>query len=102
MYDRVCNENAKSTKELLELYIKNILIKKYNKNDDIYSKWNEIIPNKLSQHLEIKEIKDDKIILIADHPAWAQKAKLSKNNILQNINKTFPSTNIKTIHIICR
>ena len=27
MYDRVCNENAKSTKELLELYIKNILIK---------------------------------------------------------------------------
>ncbi len=102
MYDRVCNENAKSTKELLDLYIKNILIKKYKKNDDIYSRWDEIVSSKLSQHLKIKDIKDDKIIIIADHPAWAQKAKLSKNNILKNIKKAFPSTNIKTIHIICR
>lgn len=102
MYDRVCNENAKSSKELLELYIKNIFIKKIKKNDDIFGRWEEIVPPKFCQHLKIKEIKDDKLILIADHPAWAQKAKMSKNNILKNIKKAFPSTNIKTIHIICR
>lgn len=102
MYDRVCNEDAKSSKELLELYKKNILNLKITKNDDIYSKWNLIIPTKFIQHLKIKEIKDDCLIIIADHPAWAQKAKMSKNNILRNLKKEITTTNIKTIHIICR
>lgn len=102
MDDRICKGESISSKKLIDIYLNTVLKKKIPPKDDIYSNWEKIISLKFSKHLKIKEVKDGCLILIADHPAWQQKANMSKNNILKKINKLIPSTNIKTIHIICR
>ncbi len=103
MDERLCKDNDSiSCKKLIDFYLDNVLKKRKPLNFEIYEKWDIIVQNKLREHLQIKEIKDDVLILAADHPAWLQKANMSKNNILKNIKKQIPLTNIKTIHIICR
>lgn len=102
MDDRICKDNPISSKKLVEIYLNTILKKKKPLNFDLYEKWDIIIQNKLKDHLKIKEINDGVLILIADHPAWLQKANMSKKNILSKIKKEIPLTNITSIHIICR
>ncbi len=102
MDDRICKKDALSSKKLIDIYLNTVLKKKIPKKNEIYNKWEKIVSLKFSQHIKIKEIKDDCLILTADHPAWLQKANMSKNNILKKIKKEIPSTNIKTIHIIYR
>lgn len=102
MDDRICKGDPISSKKLVDIYLKTVLNKKRPLNFEIYEKWDNIIQTKFKQHLKIKEIKDDVLILIADHPAWLQKANMSKKNILSKIKKEIPTTNIKSIHIICR
>lgn len=102
MDDRICKDNAISTKNLIDIYLNTVLKKERPKKSEIYDKWDDIISNKFKHHLKIKEINNDKLILVADHPAWVQRANMSKNIILKNIKKEIPSSNIKTIHIICR
>jgi len=100
--ERICKENPISSKDLVELYLKTILKKKKPIDYQIYEIWDLILPENLKKHIKIKEVKDDILILIADHPAWLQKANMSKNTILRKIKKEIPSTNIKSVHIICR
>lgn len=102
MEDRICKENPISSKDLVDLYLKTLLKKKKNIDYKIYEIWDLIIQDNLKPHIKIKEVKDDELILIADHPAWLQKANMSKNTILRKIKKEIPSTNIKSVHIICR
>jgi predicted nucleic acid-binding Zn ribbon protein len=102
MDNRICKDNPISSKQLVELYLNSVLKKKKPLNFEIYEKWDKIVQNKLKDHLKIKEVKDDVLILVADHPAWVQKANMSKKNILSKIKKEIPITNIKSIHIICR
>ncbi len=100
--NRICTDKPISSKQLVDLYLNNVLKKKKPLNFEIYEKWDIIVQNKLKDHLKIKEVKDDVLILVADHPAWVQKANMSKKNILSKIKKEIPITNIKSIHIICR
>lgn len=102
MEDRICKDNPISSKKLVEIYLNTVLKNKKPLNYELYEKWDIIIQKKLKEHLKIKEINDDVLILIADHPAWLQKANMSKKNILVKIKKEIPITNIKSIHIICR
>lgn len=102
MKNRICKDKPISSKELVDLYLQNVLQKKKPLAFEISEKWDIIIKSKLKNHLKIKEIKDGVLILVADHPAWVQKANMSKKNILNNIQKEFPVSNIKSIHIICR
>lgn len=98
---RICTKEPMSSKELIEIILNKLQID--NTNDcNLASKWNKIAEGDLAQHLTIKEIKFNTLVVIADHPAWAQKANLKKKIILRKINKFFPSMGINSIKIICR
>lgn len=99
---RICPNEPMSSKELVEIFLKRLNVEKVYKESDIILNWNKKFGKEFKGHIKIKEIKLDTLILKADHPAWAQKANMKKNTILRKIKKEFPSTNIKSIQIICR
>lgn len=102
MKDRICKDKPISSEQLVDYYLKEILKKEKPKSSNLYDKWDVILPENLKKHIQIKEIRDDVLILVADHPAWRQKANMNKRKILKKINEEFPTLNIKSIQIICR
>lgn len=97
---RIATNEAMSSKQLIDIFLSKL---KVNETEDysITLNWNKIVQGESYKHLKVKEIKFNTVIVIADHPAWAQKANMHKSIMLKKIKKEFPLLGIKAIKIIC-
>jgi predicted nucleic acid-binding Zn ribbon protein len=98
--ERIATKDAMSSKQLIDIFLSKLKVE--NLDDcSITLNWKKIVQGEYYKHLKVKEIKFNTVIVIADHPAWAQKANMSKNTMLKKIQKEFPLLGIKAIKIIC-
>lgn len=56
----------------------------------------------LRAHLRVANIRDDQLVLMADSPAWATRARLVLPKILDSIIKTRPEAQLTGVKIITR
>ncbi len=97
---RIATKDAMSSKELIDLFLSKLKVENIE-NCAITLNWKKIVQGEYYKHLKVKEIKFNTVIVIADHPAWAQKANMSKMAMLKKIQKEFPSLGVTAIKIIC-
>lgn len=98
---RIATKDAMSSKQLIELFLSKLKVENVDECS-ITLNWIKIVQGEYYKHLKVKEIKFNTVIVIADHPAWAQKANMSKNIMLKKIQKEFPLLGVRAIKIICR
>ena len=98
--ERIATKDAMSSKQLIDIFLSKLKVENID-DCSITLNWRKIVQGEYYKHLKVKEIKFNTVIVIADHPAWAQKANMSKNNMLKKIQKEFPTLGIKAIKIIC-
>lgn len=97
---RIATKDAMSSKQLIDMFLSKLKVESIEECS-ITLNWGKIVQGDYYKHLKVKEIKFNTVIVVADHPAWAQKANMSKNTMLKKIQKEFPSLNINAIKIIC-
>lgn len=98
--ERIATKDAMSSKQLIDIFLSKLKVENID-DCSITLNWRKIVQGEYYKHLKVKEIKFNTVIVIADHPAWAQKANMSKNTMLKKIQKEFPSLGIQAIKIIC-
>jgi len=66
----------------------------------LFQQWEQIAGTDAAEHTWIHEIEGSKLIISADHPAWANMLSMKKQTILKEIGSKFPELNISQIKII--
>ncbi|MCK9190588.1 MAG: DUF721 domain-containing protein [Sphaerochaetaceae bacterium] len=99
--DRIATKDAMSSKELVALFLEKLNVN-HIEDCSITLNWAKIVQGEYYKHLKVKEIKYNNVIVVADHPAWAQKATMRKKELLRKIQKEFPSLGVQSIKIICK
>lgn len=89
---------------ILQLFSNPIFSQKIKDEGNFYhsffSKWKEIIGDKLFGHIKIFDIIHYKIIVIIDHPAYIQMFKFKEKKLLNIIKSKYPKLNINGFKII--
>lgn len=83
----------------------NILISDFHMdlNDPRFTlgrRWKDLAGEKYAEHTAPTDIKDDVLFVKADHPVWVQMLQLQQRQILQRVNKAYPSLRLKRIRVL--
>jgi hypothetical protein len=66
---------------------------------DIFNTWRSIAGEKLACHSKIRDIRNNILIVEAEHPSWIQLIRIKESAILKIINKKYPNLHIYGISI---
>ena len=99
--ERVCKEGEPlKSKEVLDLVLRRLGIDPNSPSSSLGFAWQEIVGDRLYPHVKIVEIKIHTLLLKADHPTWAQLAMMQHKRIIGELNRRYPSLEIKAIQVI--
>ncbi len=62
--------------------------------------WPEIVGRDLAAHSQVRDIRHGALILGVDHPAWMQRLHMDQDRILAQVQKRFPSLNVRFLQMI--
>ncbi|HZJ88626.1 MAG TPA: DUF721 domain-containing protein [Sphaerochaeta sp.] len=99
--ERVCKEGEPlNSRDVLDLVLKRLKIDPEKPSSSLGFAWQEIVGDRLYPHVKIVEIQHHTLILRADHPSWAQLALMQNRRILRELEKRYPSLEIRSLHVI--
>lgn len=85
--------------ELLDFFFDENLAKTARGYQDFFSGWKELVGERIAAHSRILELEKNVLIVEADHPGWIQLIQMRRKEILDAINKAFPSLAVSVISI---
>lgn len=90
----------KRASEILDELFSQIDLESEKEYISLFQQWEHIAGTDAADHTWIQEIEEEKLIIGADHPAWANMLSLKKQTILKEIENRFPELNISQVKII--
>lgn len=100
-YEGDCKtQNPLDTRQVLDLIMHHLHIDKNDPKVDMSFNWVDIIGSRLAPHISLVDLKNDALLVRADHPTWAQLFSLDQKKIVKKLNMTYPSLGIKRIIIL--
>ncbi|MGE4583083.1 MAG: DUF721 domain-containing protein [Sphaerochaeta sp.] len=98
---RLCKEGEPlEGRKVLDVVLRSLNIRSDNPKAAMGFEWQKIIGNRLYPHVKIVEIRQNTLVLRADHPSWAQITLMQQKKILALLERRFPSLQIKSIHML--
>ena len=88
---------AKELKQILGEYLKGSDFKEINKTISIELVWKKTVGKPINTNTEIESFKKGTIKIKVYNPIWRNELSLQKQNLLEKLQKTEPSLNIKDI-----
>ena len=80
--------------DVLKEIFDNLNTDEMGKYQGIFRKWDEIIGADLADHVGIKDIDRDRIVVVADHPGWLQQFQMKQRYFLKIIKSRYPDLGI--------
>jgi len=91
---------------VLKNLLNNLMQKKKNREGEIYyhfyTKWQEIVGNRLYGHTKIIDIKNGCLIVAVDHPGWLQMLKFKDRSIITGIKRQFPQLHVTSMKMVVK
>lgn len=90
----------KGAAEILSSYFDDRQIEKAGTYHSFFSNWRDLAGLDLASHSRPRDIRNDTLIIDADHPGWVQMIYMKKALILKNIRRAFPQIKIRDIRVL--
>ncbi len=93
------NDNFTNAGDVLKDLFDKIVPEEASGYTGLFSGWNEIVGPEISMHVAPADVKNNFLILEADHPGWIQKIRMQQESILKEIWSRYPELGIKRLKI---
>ncbi len=90
----------KGAAEILKSYFDNQQINQAEEYHSFFSSWRDLAGLDLASHSSPKDIRNNTLIVDADHPGWVQMIYMKKKTILKNIRSRFPLLDINDLRVL--
>jgi predicted nucleic acid-binding Zn ribbon protein len=81
--------------DVLKELFDNLSTDEMGKYQGIFRKWDDIVGNDLADHVKIKDIERDRIVVETDHPGWMQQFQMKQRYFLKIIRDRYPDLGIR-------
>jgi len=90
----------KGAAEILQNYFNAHQIEMAGEYHSFFSSWKDLAGIDLAAHSKPRDIKNDVLIVEADHPGWMQMITMKKREILREVRRRFPQIRIKDVRVV--
>jgi hypothetical protein len=90
----------KGAAEILSSYFDARQVEKAGTYHSFFTNWRDLAGIDLAAHSCPRDIRNDTLIVDADHPGWVQMISMKKASILKNIRRFFPQLDIRDIRVL--
>ena len=90
----------KGAAEILQNYFDAHQIEAAGEYHSFFSSWKDLAGIDLAAHSKPRDIKNEVLIVEADHPGWMQMITMKKREILREVRRRFPQIRIKDVRVV--
>lgn len=90
----------KGAAEVLQHYFDAHQIEMAGEYHSFFSSWKDLAGIDLAAHSKPRDIKNEVLIVEADHPGWMQMITMKKREILREVRHRFPQIRIKDVRVV--
>jgi hypothetical protein len=90
----------KGAAEILQHYFDAHQIDMAGEYHSFFSSWKDLAGIDLAAHSKPRDIKNEILIVEADHPCWMQMITMKKREILREVRRRFPQIRIKDVRVV--
>ncbi|MGC9313952.1 MAG: DUF721 domain-containing protein [Sediminispirochaetaceae bacterium] len=90
----------KGAAEILQHYFDAHQIEMAGEYHSFFSSWKDLAGIDLAAHSKPRDIKNEILIVEADHPGWMQMITMKKREILREVRRRFPQIRIKDVRVV--
>ena len=85
--------------KILKDFLSNYNVEGGRSYSTLYRSWDQLAGSPLADHVQVKDLKGNQLLIEIDHPGWFQLFKFQEKQILGKLQKSYPELDIKAFKV---